>query len=190
MDVDQPASSSSKLERPPSPAALTAPEEPPAVPRSSEAEDPAQPPSPDDPPKISHERGKSPPSDLEKVLKAEDVPTRTASPKQAAAGPVATPEPALGTPSSRRATPMIVDEFPRTLPKSGLSKSRRASPIEDQNASQPHDRPLNVTDALTYLDEVKIQFKDQPDVYNQFLDIMKEFKNEQCVFYSSFSRVL
>jgi histone deacetylase complex regulatory component SIN3 len=41
------------------------------------------------------------------------------------------------------------------------------------------DRPLNVTDALSYLDAVKNKFNDQPDVYNHFLDIMKEFKNEQ-----------
>lgn len=55
--------------------------------------------------------------------------------------------------------------------------SRRQSPIDPQ--SYPSiDRPLNVTDALSYLDAVKIQFHNQPDVYNQFLDIMKEFKNE------------
>ncbi|TFK56787.1 hypothetical protein OE88DRAFT_1620339 [Heliocybe sulcata] len=39
-------------------------------------------------------------------------------------------------------------------------------------------RPLNVTDALSYLDAVKAQFQDQPDVYNRFLDIMKDFKSE------------
>ncbi|KAL7423639.1 hypothetical protein Q5752_001220 [Cryptotrichosporon argae] len=39
-------------------------------------------------------------------------------------------------------------------------------------------RPLNVRDALTYLDQVKIQFVDQPDVYNRFLDVMKEFKGQ------------
>ncbi|KAJ3114140.1 Transcriptional regulatory protein sin3 [Phlyctochytrium bullatum] len=37
-------------------------------------------------------------------------------------------------------------------------------------------RPLNVKDALTYLDQVKIQFQEHPQVYNQFLDIMKDFK--------------
>ncbi|KAE9392487.1 hypothetical protein BT96DRAFT_944593 [Gymnopus androsaceus JB14] len=41
------------------------------------------------------------------------------------------------------------------------------------------DRPLNVTDALSYLDAVKNKFSDQPDVYNHFLDIMKEFKSQQ-----------
>ncbi|KAK5992487.1 Transcriptional regulatory protein SIN3 [Cladobotryum mycophilum] len=34
------------------------------------------------------------------------------------------------------------------------------------------------TDALTYLDQVKVQFHDQPDVYNRFLDIMKDFKSQ------------
>ncbi|KAI7871546.1 hypothetical protein BDF14DRAFT_1873462 [Spinellus fusiger] len=39
-------------------------------------------------------------------------------------------------------------------------------------------RPLNVKDALTYLDQVKLQFSDQPEVYNKFLDIMKDFKSQ------------
>lgn len=41
------------------------------------------------------------------------------------------------------------------------------------------ERQLNVTDALSYLDAVKIQFADRPDVYNHFLDIMKDFKSQQ-----------
>lgn len=32
-------------------------------------------------------------------------------------------------------------------------------------------------DALSYLDQVKVQFHDHPDVYNRFLDIMKDFKS-------------
>ncbi|QPG75377.1 hypothetical protein FOA43_002730 [Brettanomyces nanus] len=39
-------------------------------------------------------------------------------------------------------------------------------------------RPLNVKDALSYLDEVKIQFRNQNEVYNNFLDIMKDFKSQ------------
>jgi histone deacetylase complex regulatory component SIN3 len=42
----------------------------------------------------------------------------------------------------------------------------------------PTDRPLNVKDALSYLDAVKTQFHDRPDVYNLFLDIMKDFKGQ------------
>merc|ERR1719376_1663245 len=35
-----------------------------------------------------------------------------------------------------------------------------------------------VQDALTYLDQVKAQFNSTPEVYNNFLDIMKEFKSQ------------
>lgn len=56
-------------------------------------------------------------------------------------------------------------------------RSRRPSPV-DAKGYASLDRPLNVTDALSYLDAVKVQFHNQPDVYNHFLDIMKEFKNE------------
>ncbi|KAK0537010.1 hypothetical protein OC842_001779 [Tilletia horrida] len=37
---------------------------------------------------------------------------------------------------------------------------------------------LNVRDALSYLDQVKVQFQSSPDVYNRFLDIMKDFKSQ------------
>lgn len=40
-------------------------------------------------------------------------------------------------------------------------------------------RPLNVNDALSYLDQVKVKFQNQPDVYNHFLDIMKDFKSHK-----------
>jgi histone deacetylase complex regulatory component SIN3 len=39
-------------------------------------------------------------------------------------------------------------------------------------------RPLNVKDALSYLDKVKAKFSSQTEVYNQFLDIMKDFKSQ------------
>uniref|UniRef100_A0A158PBC3 HDAC_interact domain-containing protein n=1 Tax=Angiostrongylus cantonensis TaxID=6313 RepID=A0A158PBC3_ANGCA len=37
---------------------------------------------------------------------------------------------------------------------------------------------FRVEDALSYLDQVKTQFADQPNVYTQFLDIMKDFKSQ------------
>ena len=40
--------------------------------------------------------------------------------------------------------------------------------------------PLVVTDSLNFLDAVKFEFSHQPDVYVQFLDIMKDFKEERC----------
>ncbi|KLO14002.1 hypothetical protein SCHPADRAFT_851670 [Schizopora paradoxa] len=52
--------------------------------------------------------------------------------------------------------------------------------VDPQNPSSggPESKQLNVTDALSYLDAVKQRFHDQPDVYNRFLDIMKDFKSQ------------
>ncbi len=57
------------------------------------------------------------------------------------------------------------------------------------NAATPQQLPTGIgalsqgqqpilNDALSYLDQVKVRFVHQPDVYNQFLDIMKEFKSQ------------
>lgn len=46
-------------------------------------------------------------------------------------------------------------------------------PTSDQNA-----RPLSVRDAINYLDAIKDQNQDKPEVYNQFLDIIKDFRSE------------
>lgn len=59
---------------------------------------------------------------------------------------------------------------PATTPGLGQAPSAQAT------ASY---RPLNVKDALTYLDQVKVQFQERPDVYNKFLDIMKDFKSQR-----------
>ena len=57
------------------------------------------------------------------------------------------------------------------------------------NAATPQQLPTGIgalsqgqqpilNDALSYLDQVKVRFVHQPDVYNQFLDIMKDFKSQ------------
>ena len=43
-------------------------------------------------------------------------------------------------------------------------------------------RPFS-QDALSYLDQVKVRFVEQPDVYNRFLDIMKDFKSQAYVLF-------
>ncbi|CAE6441783.1 unnamed protein product [Rhizoctonia solani] len=42
----------------------------------------------------------------------------------------------------------------------------------------PRDRPLNVTDAMSYLETIKVEFQDKPVVYDRFMDIMRDFRNE------------
>ncbi|TRM67696.1 paired amphipathic helix [Schizophyllum amplum] len=50
----------------------------------------------------------------------------------------------------------------------------------------PLGTDLDVSDALSYLDTVKACFRDRPEVYREFLDAMKDLKNQsidirQCV---------
>lgn len=53
-----------------------------------------------------------------------------------------------------------------------------------QSGGENHrSRPLDTTDALNYLDAVKEQFHDKPDVYNHFLDIMTDFKGQRYVLF-------
>lgn len=88
--------------------------------------------------------------------------------QQAAFHPVAAPVPRTAA-STAPQTPLM-DAQP------GPASSRARSPQQDDGYQS--ERPLNVTDALGYLDAVKQRFHDRPDVYNRFLDIMKDFKTQ------------
>ncbi|KAH8116164.1 hypothetical protein DFH11DRAFT_1832383 [Phellopilus nigrolimitatus] len=74
-----------------------------------------------------------------------------------------------------------------TLGDRARDVSIKHSPIDDTalpdgfSLGQSAERPLNVGDALSYLDSVKKQFSDSPGVYNRFLDIMKDFKNQTSI---------
>ncbi|XP_031201557.1 paired amphipathic helix protein Sin3a [Mastomys coucha] len=57
------------------------------------------------------------------------------------------------------------------------SHAHPAPPVAPVQGQQQFQR-LKVEDALSYLDQVKLQFGSQPQVYNDFLDIMKEFKSQ------------
>ncbi|KAF8634812.1 hypothetical protein AX17_004064 [Amanita inopinata Kibby_2008] len=121
------------------------------------------------------------PTEATKILTSNDsdTPASTGKPTEVASPQVmenTEPGVQVGSQDSQRPrTPMVKEELaaPEPLPQG----SSRPSPVDPQTYTHP-DRPLNVTDALSYLDAVKMQFQDQPDVYNHFLDIMKEFKNE------------
>ena len=49
------------------------------------------------------------------------------------------------------------------------------------------EAPLNMSDAMNYLDAVKMQFRDKPEVYCQFLDTMQDFRHLRSVFDPSFT---
>lgn len=55
----------------------------------------------------------------------------------------------------------------------------QAQAVQQQQQAQGQGQQPILNDALSYLDQVKVQFVDHPDVYNRFLDIMKDFKSGQ-----------
>nr|XP_061780884.1 paired amphipathic helix protein Sin3a-like isoform X1 [Nerophis lumbriciformis]XP_061780885.1 paired amphipathic helix protein Sin3a-like isoform X1 [Nerophis lumbriciformis] len=63
------------------------------------------------------------------------------------------------------------------VPSGMPAHSHTAAPQASAQGQQQFQR-LKVEDALSYLDQVKLQFGNQPQVYNDFLDIMKEFKSQ------------
>ncbi len=71
--------------------------------------------------------------------------------------------------------------FAKDFASSDLASDAQNDGLVDSQNPSPggmDGRQLNVTDALSYLDAVKHQFHDRPDVYNRFLDIMKDFKSQ------------
>ncbi|KAG8924574.1 Transcriptional regulatory protein sin3 [Tulasnella sp. 418] len=87
------------------------------------------------------------------------------------------------------AVPPAIPVISTPVPEQSVLREGSAAPpapmaVDRSGASSPSGgnaalyRPLNVKDALSYLEMVKVKFQDQPDVYNHFLDIMKDFKSQ------------
>jgi paired amphipathic helix protein Sin3a len=97
--------------------------------------------------------------------------------------------PATSSPMSTSSIPAPSTSIPRPPTSPSASSHSAVLPSSSSSAAPPSSassqqqqaagyRPLNVRDALSYLDQVKVKFSDQPDVYNRFLDIMKDFKSQ------------
>lgn len=65
---------------------------------------------------------------------------------------------------------------PPTAPP--MQEMQQQPPSSQQQSPGSNFQRLKVEDALSYLDLVKFKFGSKPQVYNDFLDIMKEFKSQ------------
>lgn len=110
-------------------------------------------------------------------------------PPPSASSLISSHSPATSSPMSSSSIPAPLPPSSPTshaipLPSSALAPPPPPPPSSSSTSSQQQQqqaagyRPLNVRDALSYLDQVKVKFSDQPDVYNRFLDIMKDFKSQ------------
>ncbi|KAI8323827.1 hypothetical protein GQ54DRAFT_309772 [Martensiomyces pterosporus] len=115
------------------------------------------------------------------------VPAAAASTPVATAAPATAPQASRPVPtaaqssapaaSSNTAQPQSTQAAASTAAKPADTAAAPAGSSGDAAQTDSNNRPLNVRDALSYLDMVKSQFQDRPEVYNQFLDIMKDFKS-------------
>ena len=80
-------------------------------------------------------------------------------------------------PSSRTLSQQIHPSVPPQQPLIHLTNAAAPPQTNGVNPLNQQQQPI-LNDALSYLDQVKVRFQDQPDVYNQFLDIMKDFKSQ------------
>lgn len=107
--------------------------------------------------------------------KQEPSPPLVKEPPSEEPTPIATPTPIA--PSAPLAngtnTPKVAPDAAQ--PKTILSREQSGTPVSETSNSTTSSR-INKNDALNYLDQVKTQFQGQPEVYNKFLEIMKEFK--------------
>eukprot|EP00005_Dracoamoeba_jomungandri_P004864 CAMPEP_0174252262 /NCGR_PEP_ID=MMETSP0439-20130205/1801_1 /TAXON_ID=0 /ORGANISM="Stereomyxa ramosa, Strain Chinc5" /LENGTH=1190 /DNA_ID=CAMNT_0015332775 /DNA_START=101 /DNA_END=3673 /DNA_ORIENTATION=+ len=63
-----------------------------------------------------------------------------------------------------------------TIPVSAVNIVNNASTVPDINAAQRSASQVKFENALEFLDQVKIQFQSEPEIYTQFLEVMKDFK--------------
>ncbi|KIW92873.1 uncharacterized protein Z519_06722 [Cladophialophora bantiana CBS 173.52] len=82
-----------------------------------------------------------------------------------------------GQHESQRSSQYMQQPVPTAPPQPGQPFMPGPSPMPAP-AQLAHGQQPILNDALSYLDQVKVRFSDHPDVYNRFLDIMKDFKSQ------------
>ncbi|KAK0657376.1 hypothetical protein B0T16DRAFT_401579 [Cercophora newfieldiana] len=107
------------------------------------------------------------------------LPHAQAGPNNSIGGMGPGPGPIISGPLQQgngRAIPEGQQQAPPMPPFAATMVTGQAMPSGPNGMPQGQQPILN--DALSYLDQVKVQFHEQPDVYNKFLDIMKDFKSQ------------
>lgn len=89
--------------------------------------------------------------------------------------------------------PDLIEEFkqflPERLPESTNVRGVQINPIISQPScnknefqQQAHQKPkVSFQSALDFLDKVKVEYTTSPEVYTEFLAIMKDFKQQKYV---------
>lgn len=70
-------------------------------------------------------------------------------------------------------------EAPKVIPNNvDIEYSVQQSESGDGDGTMPSKTPTLLHEALSYLNLIKVEFHNQPETYNIFLDVMKAFKEQ------------
>ncbi|KAL8994455.1 MAG: hypothetical protein Q9169_005579 [Polycauliona sp. 2 TL-2023] len=86
--------------------------------------------------------------------------------------------PPAGESSPRSFIQHPVQSLPHQQLLGGFSQAVNPQQLPNGMAALTQGQQPILNDALSYLDQVKVRFVEHPDVYNRFLDIMKDFKSQ------------
>lgn len=92
-----------------------------------------------------------------------------------AGGPVQPPAQSQPPPGHQLQPGLLMPFVPGA--QAQVAQQQQLAQQTQQGQGQGQGQQPILNDALSYLDQVKVQFADHPDVYNRFLDIMKDFKS-------------
>lgn len=89
----------------------------------------------------------------------------------------------------------VINDTPPSQPEVlSTNESSNSLNIQQQQSSAPATTPISTSssvasgsttqsmqlnDAFAYLDRVRAEFADQPEIYNKFLQVMREFKSNR-----------
>ena len=80
--------------------------------------------------------------------------------------------------NAARMLPMHIQQSMAPQQLLGFGQNMQQQQMAPNGTPMPGGQQPILNDALSYLDQVKVRFVDQPDVYTRFLDIMKDFKSQ------------
>lgn len=88
-------------------------------------------------------------------------------------------EPHINTKTSSISS--VINDSSATVASAVVETS--TSPIAPATATTPTTQSMQLNDAFAYLDRVRAEFADQPEIYNKFLQVMREFKSNRYLLF-------
>lgn len=89
-----------------------------------------------------------------------------------------TTENAEGQEASSVTAPVPTNSASTAIPLTSTTPTSTTSNVTSTGSTST-TQSMQLNDAFAYLDRVRAEFADQPEIYNKFLQVMREFKSNR-----------